>query len=261
MKKSWNLLGAAILAAVLAILSTGASLADEAAAMHTPGSWQKHQYSFAFLGFTSTYSCDGLADKLKKLLLAAGARADVKSVPGACAAGFGHPDKFARADLTFYTLAPIGNDAGTAEQPIDGIWHPVTLANRSPRELSIGDCELVEQFRDQVLKKMFATRNIVSQTTCVPYQESGSVIDLRFDSLAAAPQGAVQPAAPAAAYPEGQQQQIFVYPKNGQSEQQQALDKRECQQWASAQTGGASRGPDHRRAMLACLDGRGYSVN
>ena len=260
MKKSWKLLSAAALAAVCALLSSGASLADEAAATHTPGSWQKHQYSFAFLGFTSTYSCDGLADKLKLLLLAAGARADVKSVPGACAAGFGRPDKFARADLTFYTLAPIGNDTGSVEQAIDGIWRSVTFANRSPRELLIGDCELVEQFRDQVLKKMFATRNMVSNTTCIPYQESGSIIDLRFDSLVEAPQvGAVPPIAAAAAYPEAQQQ-IFMYPKNGQSEAQQALDKRECQQWASAQAGGAS-GSDYRRAMLACLDGRGYSVN
>jgi hypothetical protein len=256
MKRSRNLLSAAALAAACAFLSTGASVADEAAATHTPGSWQKHQYSFAFLGFTSTYSCDGLADKLNKLLLAAGARADVKSVPGACAAGFGRPDKFARADLTFYTLAPIGDAA--VEQPIDGIWRPVTLANRSPRELVVGDCELVEQFRDQVLKKMFATRNIVSHTTCIPYQESGSVIDLRFDSLVAAPQvGATPPTEPSAAHPEPQ---IFAYPKNGQSETQQALDQRECQQWASAQAGGTS-GPAYRRAMLACLDGRGYSVN
>jgi hypothetical protein len=256
MKKSWNSTGAAALAAVCALLSTGASLADEPAATHTPGSWQKHQYSFAFLGFTSTYSCDGLADKLKKLLLAAGARADVKSVPGACAAGFGHPDKFARADLTFYTLAPTGDVA--VEQPIDGIWRPVTLANRSPRELVVGDCELVEQFRDQVLKKMFATRNLVSHTTCIPYQESGSVIDLRFDSLVAAPQvGAAPPTEPSVAHPEPQ---IFAYPKNGQSEAQQALDQRECRQWASTQAGGTS-GPAYRRAMLACLDGRGYSVN
>jgi hypothetical protein len=186
MKKSWKSLVAAALVAVCALLSAGTALADEAAATHTPGSWQKHQYSFAFLGFTSTYSCDGLADKLKRLLLAAGARADVKSAPGACAKGFGRPDKFARANLTFYTLAPIGNDA--VDHPIDGIWRPVALANRSPRELMIGDCELVEQFRDQVLKKMFATRNVVSQTTCVPHQQSGSVIDLRFDSLVAAPQ-------------------------------------------------------------------------
>jgi hypothetical protein len=259
MKTHWTMPVAAARAVICALLLTGTSLADEAplAGAHTAGSWQKHQYSFAFLGFTSTYSCDGLADKLKKLLLAAGARADVKSVPGACAAGFGRPDKFARADLTFYALAPIGNDAGSGE--VDGIWRSVTFANRSPRELLIGDCELIEQFRDQVLK-MFTTRNIVSHTTCVPYQESGSIIDLKFESLVAAPQGPAQPGAPAAAYPEGQQQQIFMYPKNGQSEEQQALDKRECQQWASAQVGGAG-GPDYRRAMLACLDGRGYSVN
>ena len=257
MKTHWTMPAAAARAVVCALLLTGASLADEAPlpAAHAPGSWQKHQYSFVFLGFTSTYSCDGLADKLNKLLLAAGARADLKSVPGACAAGFGRPDKFARADLTFYTLAPIGNEAGSGE--VDGIWRSVRFANRSPRELLIGDCELVEQFRDQVLK-MFATRNIVSHTTCIPYQESGSVIDLKFDSLAAAPQGTAQPLAPA--YPEGQQPQIFMYPKNGQSEAQQAIDKRECQQWASAQAGGAG-GPDYRRAMLACLDGRGYSVN
>jgi hypothetical protein len=259
MKMHWTFSSAAARAVVCALLLTGASLADDAPppAAHVPGSWQKHQYSFAFLGFTSTYSCDGLADKLKKLLLAAGARADVKSLPGACAAGFGRPDKFARADLTFYTLAPIGNDAGSGE--VGGIWRSVTFANRSPRELLIGDCELVEQFRDQVLK-MFTTRNIVSHTTCIPYQESGSIIDLKFESLVAAPQGAAPPGAPAAAYPEGQQPQIFMYPKNGQSEQQQALDRRECEQWASGQAGGAS-GPNYRRAMLACLDGRGYSVN
>src|ERR1700678_4217113 len=110
----WTFSPAAARAVVCALLLTGASLADEAPlpATHVPGSWQKHQYSFAFLGFTSTYSCDGLADKLKKLLLAAGARKDVKSQPGACASSFGRPDKFARADLTFYTLAPA--DSGTA---------------------------------------------------------------------------------------------------------------------------------------------------
>ena len=259
MKTPWTTLAAAR-AVVCAFLLAGASLANEAppAATHTPGSWQKHKYSFEFLGFTSTYSCDGLADKLRTLLLAAGARADVKSVPGACAASFGRPDKFARADLTFYTLAPTGNDAGSGE--VDGIWRPVAFANRSPRELLIGDCELVEQFRDLVLKKMFTTRNLDSHTTCVPFQESGSLIDLRFDSLVAAPQVAAAPGtAPTAPYPESQQQ-IFTYPKNGQSEAQQAIDKRECHQWASTQAGGAS-GPDYRRAMLACLDGRGYSVN
>jgi hypothetical protein len=164
--------------------STAATAATPATSDH--GVWQKHELSFVFLGFTSTYSCDGLADKVKLLLIAAGARSDAKSRPGACASGFGRPDKFARAELKFYTLAP-DSDAKASEGPrVDGAWRPVTLAAHSPRELGTGDCELIEQFRDTVLP-LFATRNLENHTTCIPHQESGSVIDLKFDSFAALP--------------------------------------------------------------------------
>lgn len=240
-----------------ATLLSGMTLADVSspAPTHSPGVWQKHQYSFQYMGFTSTYSCDGLADKLKVLLLAAGARADVKSEPGACAQPFGRPDKFARADLTFYTLAPDPADAGSGAKPVDGMWRPVAFMTRSPRQLQIGDCEVVEQFRNLVLP-MFTTRSIDNHMTCVPYQESGSVIDLKFESFAAVP------APPPAAVPPagGPQPRIFMYPKNGQSEQQQVIDWRECQQWAS-QNGVAANTPDYHRALVACLTGRGYSVN
>ena len=43
----------------------------------------------------------------------------------------------------------------------------------------------VEQFRAQLLP-MFATRGIQNQTTCIPHQESGSVINLKFESFTAA---------------------------------------------------------------------------
>jgi hypothetical protein len=157
-----------------------------AGGMHDQGVWQKHEYSFAYMGFTTTYSCDGLADKIKLLLIAAGARQDAKSRAGACANGFGRPDKFARASLTFYTLAPVASGTSADSKPVDAIWRPVSFAYRSPRELTTGDCELVEQFRNNVLP-MFTTRNIDNHTSCVPHQESGSNISLRFESLAALP--------------------------------------------------------------------------
>jgi hypothetical protein len=62
----------------------------------------------------------------------------------------------------------------------------VSIADRSPRDLATGDCELVEQFRNNVLP-MFTTRNVEDHTTCVPHQDSGSLISLRFESLAAPP--------------------------------------------------------------------------
>jgi hypothetical protein len=192
MNTRWKLAAVLGFALIPTLLISSAGCADPATAGE-PGVWQKHQYSFAFMGFTTTYSCDGLADKLKLLLIAAGARHDVKSRAGACATGFGRPDKFARADLTFFTLSPGATDAaaGAADtasggKPVDGIWRPVAFADRSPRELSTGDCELVEQFRSNVLP-MFTTRNVDNRTTCVPHQNSGSVINLKFESFATPP--------------------------------------------------------------------------
>lgn len=195
----------AVLAVALCALGAGPAIADAPPmdTAHDTGVWQKHQYSFAFLGFTTTYSCDGLADKLKLLLIASGARADAKARSGACASGFGRPDKFARADLTFYTLAPAGaatagtsaaTDSVAAGAPVAAIWRPVALAARRPRELGTGDCELVEQFRSNVLP-LFTTRNLENGTTCVPHQDSGSVINLKFESLSGMPRKLASPGA------------------------------------------------------------------
>jgi len=81
------------------------------------------------------------------------------------------------------------------------------------------------------------------------------------EGAAAPPPDASQP--PSASEPApGTGGQIFMYPKNGQSEQQQSMDKRECQQWAASQAGqGAANSNDYRRAMMACIEGRGYSAN
>jgi len=191
---SYGFLGASLGALPAYAADSGAAAAPEA------GVWQQHKYSFEFLGFTSTYSCDGLADKLRILLIAAGARADAKSRPGACAAAFGRPDKFARAELNFYTLTPTGNAAAGADgkaPPVDGLWRQVSFAAHTPRELATGDCELIEQFKSSVLP-MFTVRNVDSRTTCIPHQDSGSVIDLKFDSFEPAQKALGHSAAPKA---------------------------------------------------------------
>jgi hypothetical protein len=63
---------------------------------------------------------------------------------------------------------------------------------------------------------------------------------------------------------------LIVYPKNGQTEEQQGKDKFECHRWAAGQTGfdptqatGAAapgKRSDYFRAQAACLEGRGYTV-
>jgi hypothetical protein len=98
----------------------------------------------------------------------------------------------------------------------------------------------------------------------VPPQDAGSAAD---------PAGSPYPgaaAAPAASTPD-----FVIYPKNGQSKDQQAADQYDCGNWAKAQTGfdpalpGGGVTPDDAdrthgnfdRAYAACLQGRGYQLN
>lgn len=62
---------------------------------------------------------------------------------------------------------------------------------------------------------------------------------------------------------------LYVYPKQGQSQQQLEQDRQECRSWASGQTGygmPSASAPsndiiaNYERALSACLEGRGYTV-
>jgi hypothetical protein len=69
-------------------------------------------------------------------------------------------------------------------------------------------------------------------------------------------------------------EKLFIYPKQGQSEKQQAEDRYQCHQWAVEKSGydptraGGdvpeeeyfNKRADYQRAMKACLEARGYSV-
>jgi hypothetical protein len=84
------------------------------------------------------------------------------------------------------------------------------------------------------------------------------------------PANADQPSAPPAAA----QEDLIIYPKNGQPTEQQAADRYECHRWAKGQTGfdpteagGGVPAADNQqgrsaynRAMAACLTARGYEV-
>ena len=60
---------------------------------------------------------------------------------------------------------------------------------------------------------------------------------------------------------------LFVYPRNGQTEAQLTADRRDCNSWGVSQTGSdPSKVGDpqsqlrFQRAVTACLEARGYTV-
>ena len=169
-------------ALMLGCLAAAAFAADATTPSAEGGAWVPHKYTFNFMGFTTTYSCEGLEDKLRLLLKMSGAGPtprDVKVV-APCTAQIGRPDRLAFAYLTFNSLQPPADTA-------PGQWRRVVLSPRHPNELDYGDCELVEEFRDRVLP-MFATRNVKNNVTCVPHQDEGSNFYLSYDVFAPPPQ-------------------------------------------------------------------------
>lgn len=102
--------------------------------------------------------------------------------------------------------------------------------------------------------------------TWQPEQNGYAVVD--------PPDNADQPSA-APDNTQSSQDDLIVYPKNGQSKDQQSADQFECHGWARSQTGfdptqaggGVPPGDadrsrnNYNRAMSACLQGRGYQVN
>jgi hypothetical protein len=80
------------------------------------------------------------------------------------------------------------------------------------------------------------------------------------------PQGDYEVVMPDASGDASGGERLYVYPREGQSVEQQAVDEYDCFRWASRQTGleplggASSAGPDFRRAYTACLEARGYTV-
>ncbi len=166
----------ALLAAMPAMAADDQGLEEAAAA------WQRHEVDFLYMGFTTRYSCGGLKSKVKLLLKHMGAREDIKILERGCEFGYQHTADFPRLKIVFY--APYLPEPGERDvgEPVLGVWKPVTIKRNSPRGLEMGDCEMVEIFRDRVMPK-FLTRKVEGDVNCIPHQLVGNRIDLRFEVL------------------------------------------------------------------------------
>jgi hypothetical protein len=101
----------------------------------------------------------------------------------------------------------------------------------------------------------------------VPYYYAGNTYFLWNPEV-----GQYRTVAPPSGAPNGEPapSELIVYPKKGQSQNQQITDRYECYRWAVSQLGydptSAGGGTvrrdltDYNRAQTACLEARGYSV-
>lgn len=174
--------------ALSASLFLGAYAAAPAPAMAEQtvmGAWVRHEVELAYMGFTTHYSCDGLEDKTRLLLKHVGVRPGFKVTSSGCE-GMRQVSEFPRVKIAFDGVETPVHGSKVVGEPAPAMWQKVTITRRQPKDLELGDCELVEQFRDKVLP-LLTTRNIVDKTSCIPHQLSGSVIELQFEVLRGLP--------------------------------------------------------------------------
>jgi hypothetical protein len=185
LERSVSRLGAVLLFSLVSLPAAAGAVSPDG--KEVAASWQRHEIEFTYMGFTTRYSCDGLRSKMKLLLKASGARPDFKVTTRACTDLPGRVEPFPRVRMVFHTAAlpkPGEKDLG---EPVLARWKAVTLTRRQPRDLELGDCELVEQFRDRVLPA-FATRKLSSDIRCIPHQLSGTSFALGYEVLEGLPE-------------------------------------------------------------------------
>ena len=95
--------------------------------------WVPREFRYTFQGFTAKYSCDGLRDRIKVVLLQLGARKqDLTVSPTGCSAGFGRPTIFPGVSVKMSVLEPLSEKSAPDIQPVAALWRNVDVSRREP---------------------------------------------------------------------------------------------------------------------------------
>lgn len=150
-----------------------------------PAVWAPKEITFVYAGFTTKYSCDGLRSKIKDALLQLGAQKDLQISSTGCTNLRGGPETFPGVKVRMNVLQPTVG-ASTADA-LPAQWQAVELKTDYGTSSRVGDCELVEQIKREILP-LFTTRNVELNSHCVPHQSSPGITSLKAEVLRPAPQ-------------------------------------------------------------------------
>jgi hypothetical protein len=164
------------------LVAASQSFADDGQPAEQPAAWTRHEIDFQYMGYTTRYTCSGLRSKVKLLLKHMGVRDDVKITERSCEYGYQKVAEMPRLKVVFWAPTIPQPGAKDVGDPVLGIWRPVVIKRNEPRGLEMGDCELVEIFRDRVMSK-FLIREMQGDVNCIPHQLVGNRINLSFKVL------------------------------------------------------------------------------
>jgi hypothetical protein len=182
MSRLWISLAGGALFTFPCILSADTP-ADTAAEVVT-GAWQHHKVTFNYVGFTAAFTCDGLGDHVRQILVHLGARRDAYVTAIGCGGPYNTPTRSAFVTADFYTLAPAAAGAGSGLVPAH--WTSLEVTPRRPDFMGEGDCELMQGMKDLITQN-FALRDVEYRTNCYPHQISLNGFAVKAQGLRAMP--------------------------------------------------------------------------
>ena len=149
-----------------------------AASAHELAVWVPLQLTFRYTPLTTEYSCSGLEQRVKKLLIELGAR------PGLEVRGYGctnltGPDPLAGVRIKMNVLEAAGSRPGIAAH-----WQRVNLLEDRDLFSAAADCELIEQIAQKIVP-LFTVRNVDYHAACPPQSPSPESVRLKADVLVA----------------------------------------------------------------------------
>jgi hypothetical protein len=163
-------------------MASAATAQEGAPSEIVAGTWQHRQVTFNYFGITALFTCEGLEDHVKDLLLVLGARKDAHVRATGCP-GPNAPSQSAYVRADFYALAPA--DA-TAADTVQANWAPLQLVPQHPSFVGDGDCELLEQMKTFITQN-FSLRDIQYRTSCWPHEITIDAFAIKGQSLKAVP--------------------------------------------------------------------------
>jgi hypothetical protein len=147
-----------------------------------PAVWTQKEVQFTYMGFTTHYTCDGLRDAVREMLLQLGARKDDLKVYEQPCTRPDRPDPFPGVKIKMSVLQPAPGVPGAESPLVEAYWKPIKLPYRATGLDAAGQCELLEQFKHTVLP-LFTTRNVNLNATCVPHQLDSAGTSLQAEVL------------------------------------------------------------------------------
>jgi hypothetical protein len=185
-------------AAVLAVTTAaGAEASRPASEASRPGVWLHHAVIVDLRNLPKRYTCDELWYKFKDVLLAIGARPDMKILPYRCEQRLGAAARSPSVELIF-SMPAQATPKNVRWADVQVVPKSVRLQPGAPSHLDSQDCALLKQMKDTLLSNIGAVVTDFHLACNAPPSPSNPTFSMTVEALAASSQapGRLAAAAP-----------------------------------------------------------------